>query len=84
MSLKKINLDLLHIFLPLGIIFLVLAFLFNKNSSILIQGIVTMTLIYLGFSFMHHNVDKTLTLEVALEYILIACLVLVILAGVIL
>lgn len=78
------KIDLLHIFLPLGIIFLSLTFLFNKDSNVLIQAVVTMTLIYLGFSFMHHNVDKTLTLEVALEYILIACLVLVILAGVIL
>lgn len=84
MSLKKINLDLLHIFLPIGILLLVVVFLFNSNSNVLIQVVVTMTLIYLGFSIMHHNVDKTLTLEVALEYILIACLVLVILAGVIL
>ena len=42
----------------------------------------TFIYIYIGFSLLHHKEDKTLTLEVTLEYILIATLTLVLLLGI--
>lgn len=39
--------------------------------------------LYIGFALTHHYFDKSLTSETILEYILIAMLVIVILAGVI-
>lgn len=36
-------------------------------------------LLYLAVAFIHHRRDKTLTLEIIIEYILIAALVLIIL-----
>lgn len=75
------NLSIFHLLLPIGTIFLVVIFVFNQNP-ILIASIITLTFIYIAFSLMHHKLDKSLTFGVIAEYLLIAFLVLVILAGV--
>ena len=46
--------------------------------NILIIGV----LIYLAWALFHHKRDKSLTLEVLLEYLLTAVLVLILLSGV--
>lgn len=38
-------------------------------------------IVYLLYALIHHLKDKTLTLEVIIEYILIACLVVVLLSN---
>ena len=70
------------------VLFLITVFsliaVFNFRSSPLIQFqiLVTLSVCYLGWALLHHNLDKSLTLEVIIEYVLTALLAVVILYGI--
>jgi hypothetical protein len=68
---------LVPILLGLG----VLSFLVKQTAFSQLQIVVVGLMLYLLFSLIHHYFDKTLTFETVVEYILIAGLVFVILAG---
>lgn len=65
-------------------IFLVLLFIFRFSPATQFQIFVLATLVYLAVTLIHHYKDKTLALEIIIEYILIAALALLILQGLIL
>lgn len=68
------------LFLP---VILVALFLFRFSPDMQSQVLILFILIYLLFAILHHFRDKTLTLEIFLEYILIAALAAVVLQGVV-
>lgn len=81
-NLKKANLIwVLTLFIP---VFLVALFIFRFSPQTQFQIFVLAALVYLAVALIHHYKDKTLTLEIIIEYILIAALALLILQGLIL
>lgn len=46
------------------------------------QILVILSILYLGWALLHHNLDKSLTLEIIIEYVLTALLAMVILYGI--
>lgn len=79
---KKLN--LIWILILSTPIFLVALFIFRFSSSIQFQIFALAALLYLVVAIIHHFRDKTLTLEITIEYVLIAALALLILQGLIL
>lgn len=80
--LKKLNLIwILALSTPA---FFVALFIFRFSSTIQFRIFTLAALVYLGVALLHHYKDKTLTLEIIIEYILIAVLALLILQGLIL
>ncbi len=77
MNFKK-HLNLINLYLPIAIILLILSTLFNKGSFFQIQIILTATFLYFSLSLMHHYLDKSLTRQALVEYILMVSLILVI------
>ncbi len=75
------KLELIHLLPLIAIVLIVLSFIIPSQTAIQIQLSITFVLLYLTFSIIHHFLDKSLTLEVILDYILIAALVLIILSG---
>lgn len=80
---KKLSLriDFLHYFAPVGILAAVLMWQFQARSELQLQILIIVGLIYIIGAFIHHHFDKTLTLEVIIEYILIAILAISIVSG---
>jgi len=78
---KPKKLTLIHLLLPFLIGFAALSFIFRQNSNFQLIIILGALLFYIVFSLIHHYLDKTLTLETIIEYILIAALVVIIVAG---
>jgi hypothetical protein len=79
---KKLKLTLPIVLLVLSILFILLTVLFPFPQPVYIGMIVSFVLVYVSFSLLHHYLDKTLTVERSLEYILIASLVLIIVVSV--
>ena len=81
-TLKKIlKLQLNHLFLPVALVILVLIVMFHGQKIIQFELLVIAAMFYISTAFLHHHFDKSLTFEVALEYILIAALTLIIFQG---
>lgn len=78
---RRLDHSLVHLLLPLGLIFVILTFLVPQSKQIQAGLAMTFIYLYIGFSLLHHKADKSLTLEIALEYLLIATLTLVLLLG---
>lgn len=78
---KKRKATLIHLMLPLILGLAALSFIFRQNVDFQKYIIGGALFLYIIFSLIHHYFDKTLTLEVVIEYILIAGLVLIILAS---
>jgi hypothetical protein len=78
---RRKYLNLTHFLIPLSIIFIVLSFIFKKQSLILFEMLVLFALIYVVSILVHHHFDKSLTKEVAAEYILLALLVIIMVAN---
>lgn len=76
-----LKIDFLHYFLPVGLLAMVLMWQFQARSELQLQVLIIVGLIYIIGAFIHHHFDKTLTLEVIIEYILIAILALSIVSG---
>ncbi len=79
----KIDKNLVYTLLPLGIAFVILSFVSPQLKQVEAGLAITFIYLYIGFSLLHHKADKSLTLEVTLEYILIATLTLVLLLGIV-
>ncbi len=65
-------------FLPFCLILIFLLFFLPGRSLIQVELMVFAVISYVGLSLFYHHLDKSLTFEVALEYILIATLVTII------
>lgn len=62
-------------------VFFTAMFVFRSSSAIQFKAILTLVALYLLGAILHHRQDKSLTLEMLIEYVLIAGLVLLILQG---
>lgn len=80
---KSIDKNFIYILLPLGLSFVALSFVLPQYKLIQASLAFIFLYLYIGLSLLHHKEDKSLTLEVTLEYILIATLTLVLLLGII-
>lgn len=74
-----------HITLPMVVVFCLaimgLILGVRMDSSLIVNTSVMAIFLYMIFAFTHHHFDKTFRLEVIIEYILIAALVLVLIVG---
>jgi small-conductance mechanosensitive channel len=82
LAMKAIDKHLYRLLLPLGVAFIVLSLTLPKFRLVQAGLAISFIYIYIGFSLLHHKEDKSLTLEVTLEYILLATLTLVLILGV--
>lgn len=78
---KILRLQLNHLFLPIALVILVLVILFHGQKIIQFELLIIAAMFYISTAFLHHYFDKSLTIETALEYILIAALTLIIFQG---
>lgn len=79
---KIIQYDLLSkVFLIVSLVLIFLSFFYNERSYYQYEIIFIAVAVYLISSIAHHYFDKTLTLEVGLEYILIALLSVLVVFG---
>ena len=58
-----------------------LIFGYQANSSFILNVSVLVIFLYMVFAFVHHHFDRTFNLEIVLEYILMAALVLILIVG---
>lgn len=80
---SRVDKNLVYLLLPLGISFVILSFI-SPQLKIVQAGLAfSFIYLYIGFSLLHHRADKSLTLEVTIEYILIATLTVVLLLGIV-
>ncbi len=74
-----------HITVPVFLVFCLavmgLIFGYQADSGLILNVSVMTIFLYMIFAFAHHHFDKTFNLEIILEYILLASLVLIIIAG---
>ena len=83
MKRKIISQHLINLlFLPLCAIFVVLSFLHPYESQVQLWLGVTTLLAYFGLSWLRHSMDKSLTLRVIFEYILVGTLAFIVILGV--
>ena len=68
-----------HLFIAINIVAIWGVVYFQNNPYIQFQIFTILGITYLSGAFMHHFLDKSLTLEVMIEYLLTAALALVIL-----
>lgn len=78
---RKIRLNILHLLLPVSLVLIILSFVLPHYSLIQLQLAMLAVILYVALSFIHHYFDKTLSLEVSLEYVLLATLALIMMAG---
>lgn len=76
---KKIELP--HLFAVISLFVVVALIVFRDISFLQVLIAAIAVFLYIIIAFLHHLVDKSLTFEVIIEYILIAVLVLMILQG---
>ena len=70
-----------YLYLPLALVFLVSLYFFRANAIYQVEVIIGAAITYITVALLHHHFDKSLTLEIIIEYILIAILVVIILQG---
>lgn len=71
------------VFFGLCVLFVGVGMIFRFHPLLQAQILTALTLLYIGTSLVHHHLDKTLNLEVMLEYVLISTLAVIILFGLI-
>ncbi len=82
MTLKKLlRFNFIHSYLFLSAVFLVLIFVFRNQPRLQFEIVVASAISYVSVALLHHHVDKSLTFETTIEYILIAVLAIIILQG---
>lgn len=82
MKVKSILKNVQHFFLPIAVVLIFASFLFPKNPLLQFQLLMIAVFCYIGLTLTHHYLDKSLTLQTFIEYILIALLALMVLAGI--
>ena len=74
-----------HVTIPVFLVFCLaiigLIFGYRANSSFILNVSVMVIFLYMIFAFVHHHFDKSFNLEIILEYILMAALVLILIVG---
>lgn len=78
---KSLRLNILHLLLPVSLILIGASFILPHYFIIQLQLAMVAIILYVALSFIHHYLDKTLTLEISLEYLLLATLALIMIAG---
>lgn len=78
---QRLRLNILHLLLPISLILIGVSFISPHYFVIQLQLAMLAVILYVAFSFIHHYFDKTLTVEVSLEYVLLATLALIMIAG---
>lgn len=76
------NLPISAFLLPIAFVFIMLSFYFPRMIAVQLGLVVAFASLYIGASLMHHHKDKSLTPQIILEYILVATLIVVIMAGI--
>ena len=76
---KGLVINLQYLFIPIAIICICLMYLLRGSALLQFEVVVIAGLSYLSIALVHHHFSKSLTLELIIEYILIAILALVIL-----
>ncbi len=79
---KVIQQNSILIFAIITLVALVGLLQFRSLPLAQFQTLVALAFFYLGWAIIHHYLDRTLNLEVAIEYVLIALLAIVILYGI--
>lgn len=70
------------IFLPLCAIFVALSFLHSQDNVFQLKLAASTIILYFTLSYLHHYMDKSLTLRTYFEYILVGSLAFLIILGV--
>lgn len=78
---KILRFNLLHLYLPVSLLLLVVSIFLGNMYRVQLEIAAIALITYVSFSLIHHFLDKSLTFETTIEYILIAALVLIILAS---
>lgn len=79
---KVIQNNSIFIFLIITLAALVGVLQFRNIPLAQFQTLVVLSFLYLGWAIIHHYLDRTLNLEVTIEYMLTALLAIVILYGI--
>lgn len=75
---KTLSLNSSHFYLPLASLLIVILLFYKFNPKVSMQLVTIGALIYVVSALIHHHFDKTLTLEVIIEYVLLASLIIII------
>lgn len=78
---KSFDINLLHILIPLSLLGILLSLQFRHYNLLLLEIVILFGLFYLLSSMIHHHIDKSLTLEIIIEYILTALLMIILVSG---
>jgi hypothetical protein len=70
------------LFLPLCASFVVLSFLHPHDNSYQLKLAASTVIVYFALSYLHHFMDKSLTLRTYFEYILVGTLAFLLILGV--
>lgn len=79
---KFLQLQINHLFLPISILLTLLAIFLHGQKVLQFEIVMIAVAFYVGIGLLHHHYDKSLTLETALEYILIGGLAIIVLQGI--
>lgn len=74
-----LKIKVIHVYFPLALGFLGLMYWFRGDALMQVEIVVAGAVAYIAVALLHHHLDKSLTVEIIIEYILIAALVLVLL-----
>ena len=77
----KVNTYGIFIFFILTFISLIFVIKFANAPRVQFQILTALAILYLSWAFFHHTLDKTLKLEIVIEYVLTALLAIIILYG---
>lgn len=67
-----------HLFLPVSFVFIVIMVMLKKlNPVVNITLVITCLFFYIIFALLHHHFDRSLKLELVIEYVLLGILILI-------
>jgi hypothetical protein len=80
---KKVrkHLNSSYLFLPIALLFVGLILYFQNYPKLQLQLVVLAAISYIVVALVHHYHEKSLTIEVIIEYALIAALAIILLSG---
>lgn len=72
---------LVYIFFPISLALVFLIFYYKYNPLVQYNLMILTIFTYLGLSLLYHKLDKSLTLQVLFEYILLGSLTIIVVLG---
>ena len=81
-KLRKLKISPVKVWIYSAPFFIFALFLFRSSSFWQLRILMIAAAAYLATALLHHHKDKTLTLEIMIEYILLAALALIIAQGI--